>query len=49
LFLDFAEDTDIREVPDPYYGGDEGFDQVLNLVESASLGLLQHLRRSGAL
>lgn len=41
LFLDFAENSRIDEVPDPYYGGVRGFDEVLNLVESASEGLLQ--------
>lgn len=43
LFLSFsnlAED----EVPDPYYGGSGGFEQVLDLVESASLGFLEHLK-----
>jgi protein-tyrosine phosphatase len=32
------------EVPDPYYGGANGFEEVLDLVEAASRGLLQHLR-----
>jgi protein-tyrosine phosphatase len=31
----------ILEVPDPYYGGDEGFVRVINLIESASDGLLR--------
>lgn len=44
LFLDFAPDQPLREVPDPYYGGAEGFEHVLDLVESASRGLLQHLK-----
>lgn len=43
LFLDFAQDDSYREVPDPYYGGTDGFEQVLDLVEAASQGLLQHL------
>lgn len=43
LFLEFG-DGEEQEVPDPYYGGREGFDHVLNLVENASTGLLQHLR-----
>ncbi|MFN7678847.1 MAG: low molecular weight protein-tyrosine-phosphatase [Cyanobacteriota bacterium] len=34
-----------EEVPDPYYGGPEGFDQVLDLLETACEGLLEHLRR----
>ena len=32
------------EVPDPYYGGPTGFEQVLDLVEEAARGLLSHLR-----
>src|SRR6185437_5105669 len=36
LFLDFAPDQPEREVPDPYYGGERGFDHVLDLVEAAS-------------
>lgn len=42
LFLSFA-DTDFDEVPDPYYGGKKGFDLVLDLIESASDGLIKHL------
>jgi protein-tyrosine phosphatase len=34
------------EVPDPYYGGDDGFEQVLDMVERAAHGLLEHLRRA---
>ena len=33
------------EVPDPYYGGPDGFDQVLDLLEDACEGLLADLRR----
>ena len=33
-----------RDVPDPYYGGPEGFDRVLDLVEAGCLGLLSELR-----
>jgi len=32
------------EVPDPYYGGDAGFDHVLDLCEAACRGLLAHIR-----
>jgi protein-tyrosine phosphatase len=32
-----------REVPDPYYGGDEGFDHVLNLLEARSRALIARL------
>ncbi len=32
------------DVPDPYYGGDDGFEHVLDLVDRAARGLLEHLR-----
>ena len=49
LFLDFAPHLEVREVPDPYYGGATGFEEVLDLVEEASRGLLDELlSRSGA-
>ena len=44
LFLDYAESAAFREVPDPYYGGDAGFEQVLDLIEQASDGLIARLR-----
>lgn len=44
LFLEFAPGREQREVPDPYYGGDEGFAHVLDLVEEASEGLLREIR-----
>ena len=43
LFLDFGT-SGLQEVPDPYSGGEEGFELVLDLVENASQGLLDHLR-----
>ena len=43
LFLSYAHNPPEIEVPDPYYGGADGFDYVLDLVESASDGLLDHL------
>ncbi|MFK8048875.1 MAG: low molecular weight protein-tyrosine-phosphatase [Halioglobus sp.] len=43
LFMTFAADTDVKEVPDPYYGGDQGFAEVLDLIESASDGLLRDM------
>ena len=45
LFLEFAPGATVTDVPDPYYGGPNGFEEVLDLVEQASQGLLQHLRR----
>lgn len=44
LFLEFAP-GELREVPDPYYGGPNGFEEVLDLVETAARGLLAHLRQ----
>ena len=40
LFLDFARDYSETEVPDPYYGGDRGFELVLDMVENGCEGLL---------
>ncbi len=37
-----------REVPDPYYGGEEGFERVLDLLEDACAGLLEDLRPSSS-
>ena len=44
LLLDFAPELGVREVPDPYYGGPDGFDRVLDLVEAATAGLLARLQ-----
>ncbi|WP_431685893.1 low molecular weight protein-tyrosine-phosphatase [Hahella sp. NBU794] len=44
LFLDFASSSDEREVPDPYYGGPQGFEHVLDLVEDACQGLVEHVQ-----
>jgi protein-tyrosine phosphatase len=44
LLLEFAPEAGRRDVPDPYYGGSNGFEYVLDLVEEASIGLLEHLR-----
>lgn len=46
LFLEFAPEADTAEVPDPYYGGPNGFEEVLDLVEAASRGLMQHVQRA---
>jgi protein-tyrosine phosphatase len=43
LFMDFAPDAHTREVPDPYYGTANGFEEVLDLLEQASEGLLREL------
>lgn len=43
LFLSYGNSAH-DEVPDPYYGGDEGFEAVLDLIEEASDGLLEAIR-----
>ena len=45
LFLEFAPHAEPQEVPDPYYGGPNGFEEVLDLVEAAARGLLNDLRQ----
>ena len=42
LFLSYGQ-SDIQEIPDPYYGGDKGFEQVLDLIEDASVSFLNQL------
>jgi protein-tyrosine phosphatase len=46
LLLDYAQGAVEDEVPDPYYGGPEGFERVLDLIEAASAGLIEHLRQT---
>lgn len=43
LFLKYAPEQPEREVPDPYYGGAQGFEHVLDLVQAASRGLLDEV------
>jgi low molecular weight protein-tyrosine phosphatase len=42
-FLDFAPQAGTQDVPDPFYGGREGFDHALDLIEQAARGLLTEL------
>lgn len=44
-FAEFFQQHDSPVVPDPYQGGSQGFEQVLDLVEDGSAGLLAHVRR----
>lgn len=44
LFLSFAPGLRETEVPDPYYGGQHGFDRVFDMVAEASRGLLQDIQ-----
>ena len=38
---DFCKAARVQEVPDPYYGGDQGFENVLDLLEDSCKGLLE--------
>ncbi len=43
MLSDFLPDTWPREVPDPYYGGDEGFEEVLDMLQAACPNMLEEL------
>ena len=47
LFMEFAGETAVTDVPDPYYGGPLGFEQVLDLAEEAAAGLLDAVLGKG--
>jgi protein-tyrosine phosphatase len=42
---DFAPELKVRDVPDPYYGGDRGFENVYNIVMAGCQGLLAHIQQ----
>lgn len=44
LFLSFAPECEREDVPDPYYGAGQGFDDVLDLCEAGVQGLIDTLR-----
>ena len=47
LFMEYASRRHAEgEVPDPYYGGADGFERVLDMVEDASEGLLRHIQKT---
>ncbi|MEA5618938.1 low molecular weight protein-tyrosine-phosphatase [Cronbergia sp. UHCC 0137] len=43
LMCDFCSKYTLKEVPDPYYGGTEGFNEVIDLLMDACTGLLKHI------
>lgn len=43
--LDYASETGVPDVPDPYYGGPEGFDETYRLVVAGAKGLLEQVKR----
>ena len=44
MFLEYAPELGILEIPDPYFGGPDGFERVLDLCEAAAKGLVGQLR-----
>jgi len=44
MLTDFKQSMAHDEVPDPYYGGDRGFEEVMDLVTDCSKGLLEYLK-----
>lgn len=49
MMTDFAENTKYSEVPDPYYGGPEGFETVLDILEDSCEGLLAKIKEDNNL
>jgi len=45
LLMQYAPERQENEVPDPYFGGEGGFDRVLDMIEDAAVGLLADIRR----
>ena len=45
LMCEFCTQHSFKEVPDPYYGGPAGFDQVITLLEDACAGLLTFVKQ----
>tara|TARA_B100000700_G_scaffold189486_1_gene208766 strand:- start:691 stop:1164 length:474 start_codon:yes stop_codon:yes gene_type:complete len=43
LILSYSKDSKLEEVPDPYYGGQNGFDEVIDLLDNAMDGLIDSL------
>ncbi|MFZ9993244.1 MAG: low molecular weight protein-tyrosine-phosphatase [Steroidobacteraceae bacterium] len=48
LLLSYAPQWGERNVPDPYYGGEAGFERVLDLIESAARGVIESLGQMDA-
>ena len=48
LLTDFCQVLSSPTVPDPYYGGDQGFEHVLDLIEDACQGVLAHIAATHA-
>ncbi|MCP4470143.1 MAG: low molecular weight phosphotyrosine protein phosphatase, partial [Gammaproteobacteria bacterium] len=48
LLLSYHPDKNLKEVPDPYYGGDKGFVNVYEMIEQACENLLAHIKTENA-
>ena len=48
LFLDFVDEVDTREVPDPYFGGRSGFERAIDLIEAGAAQVVAYLERESA-
>ncbi len=48
LLLSYHPDKNLKEVPDPYYGGDKGFVNVYEMIELACENLLAHIKNENA-
>jgi protein-tyrosine phosphatase len=44
-FCELCRESDLEEVPDPYYGGQDGFDQVMDLLGDGCAALLEEIKR----
>jgi len=44
LLLEFVEHQTVAEVPDPYYGGSDGFTNVISLIDEAVCELIDRLQ-----
>jgi protein-tyrosine phosphatase len=49
FFCEYCTQHDTKEVPDPYYGGEQGFENVLNLLEDGCAGLLKQVQTTLAM
>ncbi len=45
MMTDFGQKIQASEVPDPYYGGGDGFERVIDIVEDSCHGLLEHIKK----
>jgi protein-tyrosine phosphatase len=49
LMCEFCREHTLKSVPDPYYGGEDGFNFVIDLLVDACDGLIEHLIETGAI